>query len=78
MTVDIKDLVKNNIVTFSRYNKGILYYTIIHFFDETAATYEFPIPIKDCAEATFFAEEKAKKFLYFIGKAVKNGEFVKV
>ncbi len=64
---DLKTLLKDNTVSFSRYRKGYLYYTIAEPSQHNpldlaylpTATYEFPVPIEDCGDATFPATDKA-------------------
>lgn len=89
---DLKTLLKDNVVQFSRYRKGHLFYTITDtqpMWDgprrpgglvDTALihTYEFPVPIEDCGDATFPAHEKAILFMRYIRKAQEEGSFVRV
>jgi len=60
--LNIKDLVKGTVVRFVRYRAGNLYYEVID------KNFEFPVPIEDCGEATFPAEEKAMLFMRYIRK----------
>ncbi len=85
MTPDLKTLLKGNTVRFARYRKGYLYYTIcepsvypIPVPSETLVTWEFPVPIDDCGDATFPATEKAIMFMRYIRKAQEEGSFVRV
>ncbi len=82
---DLKTLLKDNTVSFSRYRKGYLYYTIAEPSQHNpldlaylpTATYEFPVPIEDCGDATFPATDKAITFMRYIRKAREEGTFVK-
>lgn len=76
--IDLKTLLKDNAVHFLRYRKGYLYYTIDHWVgDDEIDTYEFPVPIEDCGDATFSADEKALLFMRYIRKAQEEGSFVR-
>lgn len=70
----IVDLIKDNAVAFSRYRKGVLYYTII--FEKEI--YEFPVPIEDIGDATFNSVEKAILFMRYIRKAMDENTLVKL
>lgn len=70
----ITDLIKNNTVSFNRYRKGILYYSI-SFENEI---YEFPVPIEDIGDATFNSVEKAILFMRYIRKAMDEKTLVKI
>ena len=66
----IKDLVKDKKVRFSFYRQKELWYT-------TDDGFEFPVPIEDCGNATFFAEDKAILFMRYIRKqltAIEEGK----
>ena len=82
---DLKTLLKDNRVHFSRYHKGHLYYRIHDFHPdpkpESGAlymTYEFPVPTEDIGDATFNETEKALLFMRYIRKAQEDGNFVRV
>jgi hypothetical protein len=71
-TPQLKEVVKNNTVTFSHYRSGFLYYTV----SVNKITYLFPVPISDTGEATFSNTEKAMLMMRYIRKAMKDGSFV--
>lgn len=80
----IKDLVKDNVATFSYYRKGYLYYALAHapLSPSGAAyaapiTYLFPVPLDDVGDASFNATEKAILLMRCIRKAIDEGSFVK-
>lgn len=60
----IKDHVAGK-VRFSHYRKGNLYYT-------TDSGLTFPVPIDDCGDATFAAEDKGLLFMRYIRKALED------
>lgn len=66
--MNIKDLIKNNTVTFSHIRKGEAFYNI-SFEDET---FQFPVPISDMGDATFNAKDKAILFMRYIRKAIAD------
>jgi hypothetical protein len=79
MNLTIKEIVKNNVVRFVEYRKGFLYYSVSVLYDDHRADkHLFPVPIEDCGDATFPAEEKAILFMRYIRKAIDDGTFVKI
>lgn len=80
---DLKTLLKDNTVQFSRYRKGYLYYTIASQAADTVdgvsfrprQCWEFPVPIEDVGDATFGKCEKALLFMRYIRKAQDEGSF---
>lgn len=80
--MDFKQLLKNNIVTFSHYRKGYLYYIIDArnggSDGQQSNLYLFPVPIEDVGDATFNNTEKALLFMRYIRKAQEEGSFVKI
>jgi hypothetical protein len=83
---DLKNLIKDNTVQFSRYRKGYLYYTIASHEKDTTdgvsfkprQVWEFPVPIEDVGDATFNAGERAILFMRYIRKAQEEGSFALV
>jgi hypothetical protein len=91
-TPDLKSLLRDNLVSFARYRKGYLYYTIgervpvwstdpevkepLHYL--IGQLWEFPVPIEDVGDATFNATEKALLFMRYIRKAQEEGSFVRI
>jgi len=73
--VNIKDIVKDNEVTFLRYRQGIAYYTVRVPNDDV--DYLFPVPLNDVGDATLLARDKAIVFMRYIRKAIEEGTFVK-
>jgi len=59
--MNIKDLVKDQRVTFQFYRDKELWY-------ETTNGFKFPVPINDIGNATFMAEDKAIIFMRYIRK----------
>ena len=66
----IKDLVKNKKVHFSFYRQKELWYV-------TDDGFEFPVPIEDCGNAAFLAEDKAILFMRYIRKQLESIEQAK-
>ena len=60
----IVDMVKDKTVKFIHYRHSELWYV-------TECGFEFPVPISDCGEATFMAEDKATLFIRYITKQLK-------
>jgi len=73
--MDIKQIVKNNVVRFSRYRQGHAYYCV----DVPAvnATYSFPVPLDDVGDATLLSVDKALVFMRYIRKAMDEGTFIR-
>jgi hypothetical protein len=59
------DLVKDKTVHFMFYRSGNLWYII----DDDG--FEFPVPITDCGDAVFLAEDKAILFMRYIRKQLQ-------
>lgn len=83
--MSIKDLVKDNMVTFDSYRQGLFYYNIIHVpllkgdtpSYPTADVYQFTVPIDDIGTATLLGEDKAITFMRWIRKAMQDGTITK-
>ena len=71
--MNITEIVKNNIATFSFYRQGFLYYTV----SIGGERYLFPIEIADLGTATVSQTEKAITLMRYIRKAKDDGSFVK-
>lgn len=74
---DLKTLVSgSNRVRFLHYRKGELWYGVEKEGDRYGVSYErqwrrlfeFPVPISDCGDATFLAQDKALLFMRYIRK----------
>lgn len=62
--MNIKDMVKDKKkVKFTHYAHKELWY-------ETECGFAFPVPIEDCGDATFLAEDKAMLFMRYIRKHI--------
>jgi hypothetical protein len=72
--MDIKEIVKDNEVRFSRYRQGVAYYSVR--VPSEGVDYTFPVPLSDVGEATLFATDKALIFMRYIRKAIEEKTFV--
>ena len=63
----IKDYIKNCSVKFVFYRDSELWYEVIG----GPTKLEFPVPIKDIGNATFFRKDKAILFMRYIRKFIK-------
>jgi hypothetical protein len=77
---NLKDLVKNNTVTFHEYRKGYFYYTIGRDDHTTKSykTYKFPVPLENLGDSTLKFQDKAIMFLSYISAAIKEGTLVEI
>jgi hypothetical protein len=73
--VDIKEIVKDNTVSFLRYRKGYAYYAVR--VPSEGSQYSFPVPLSDLGDATLLARDKALVFMRYIRQALADGTFVK-
>lgn len=73
--MDIKEIVKNNEVSFAKYRQGVAYYTVRVPSD--GIDYIFPVPLSDIGDATLLAKDKALVFMRYIRQALQDGTFVK-
>lgn len=63
--MNIKDMVKDKKkVRFTHYAHKELWYV-------TECGFSFPVPIDDCGDATFLAEDKAMLFMRYIRKHIE-------
>lgn len=82
----IKDLVKDNVVTFDSYRQGNFYYKITYLVKSVNKKQEvpyntnfiFPVPIDDIGTATLLAKDKAIVFMRWIRKAFESKTLIKV
>jgi hypothetical protein len=74
--MNIKDIVKDNHVTFLRYRQGVLYYCVS--VPGVLHEHMFPVPVADVGDATLGAREKAIMFMRYIRKAIEEGTLVPV
>lgn len=73
--MDIKEIVKDNSVFFSKYRQGFVYYTVR--VPSEGIDYIFPVPLSDIGDATLFPKDKAIVFMRYIRKAIEDGTFIK-
>lgn len=73
MNITLKQIVKNNQVSFSHYRAGHLYYNV----PVDQEQYSFPVPVDDIGDATFLKSDKAIIMMRYIRKALELGTFVK-
>lgn len=68
----IKDMVKDNFVSFTHYHDGDLWYEL-EYYDEFEDTvkFAFPVPISDIGGATFHAGDRAMLFMRYIRAQMK-------
>ena len=69
----IKEIVKDNTVSFEFYRQQHMYYEICC---PDGQKYTFPIPLEDVLDASLFAKEKAITYMRYIRKARDAGTFV--
>jgi hypothetical protein len=80
----IKDIIKDNFVTFVRYRQGYFYYKIWvkRPLDSPESTqpllraYSFPVPLSDIGDATLEEHDKAIIFMRYIRKAIEDKTFI--
>lgn len=63
--INLKDLIKDNYVTFLSYKKGFFYYNI--------KNYIFPVPVDDIGDGELLHTDKAIMFMRWIRKAIQEG-----
>ena len=73
--MDIKEIVKDNEVFFSKYRQGYAYYTVR--VPSEGIDYMFPVPLSDIGDATLLAKDKALVFMRYIRQALQEGTFIK-
>ena len=73
--MDIKEIVKDNTVHFTKYRQGYVYY-VVRVPSENA-DYMFPVPLSDIGDATLLTTDKAMVFMRYIRRAIKEKTFVK-
>jgi len=73
--MDIKEIVKDNEVRFSRYRQGVAYYSVR--VPSEGVDYTFPAPLSDVGEATLLATDKALIFMRYIRKAIEEKTFIR-
>ena len=73
LTVNIKNIVKNNTAKFSFYRAGHMYYEVI----VDGQAYRFPVSLEDLGTATLLVEHKAITLMRYIRKALEDHTFVR-
>lgn len=73
-TLTLKEIIKDNIVTFSHYRAGYLFYNI----NVCDQKYCFPVEIEDIGDATFLNKDKAIIMMRYIRKGLNDGTFIKI
>ena len=73
--MDIKEIVKDNEVSFAKYRQGYAYYTVR--VPSEGVNYIFPVPLSDIGDATLLAKDKALVFMRYIRQALQDGTFIK-
>jgi hypothetical protein len=73
--MDIKEIVKDNEVSFAKYRQGYAYYTVR--VPSEGVDYIFPVPLSDIGDATLLAKDKALVFMRYIRQALQDGTFIK-
>ena len=71
--MNIKEIVKNNVVRFSFYGAGNAFYEV----EVQGTKYKFPVSLEDVGTATLLAEHKAITLMRYIRKALEDKTFVK-
>lgn len=86
----IKELIKDNRVTFDSYRQGIFYYNIQHREVKietkgallkdtiTYTKYQFPVPLEDVGTATLLNEDKAILYMRWIRKSLEDNTLTKI
>lgn len=72
---NLKELIKNKLVSFDFYRAGVVYYTVR---DDANLTWRFPVRLDDIGDATLLAHDKAILFMRYIRKAIESNELHKV
>ena len=54
--MDIKEIVKDNTVSFAKYRQGFVYYTVR--VPSEGVDYMFPVPLSDIGDATLLAKRR--------------------
>ena len=83
--MNIKDLVKDNYVTFDSYRQGTFYYRIAYLVKGVNVEQEvpygtefiFPVPIDDIGTATLLSKDKAITYMRWIRKAMSDNTLSK-
>lgn len=78
----IKELVKDNEVTFDSFRQGFFYYNLETVIKEgtmsSLKVYQFSVPLDDIGTATMPAKEKAIFFMRWIRKAKEDKTLIEI
>jgi hypothetical protein len=74
--MNIKDLVKDNIVRFDSYRQSNFYYNVVSPVDNI--TYQFTVPTDDIGTATLLYQDKAITYMRWIRKAINDGTLLAI
>lgn len=78
----VKELVKDNEVTFDSFRQGFFYYNLEVVVNDNGfislKTYQFSVPLEDIGTATMPAKEKAILFMRWIRKAKEDKTLIEV
>lgn len=69
--MNIKDIVKNNTVTFVKLRHQVAYYRVVEL------GLVFPVPLEDIGDATLWDTEKAITYMRYIRKAIADNTLQK-
>jgi hypothetical protein len=83
--MNIKNLVKDNYVTFDSYRQGTFYYRIAYLAKGVNVEQEipygtefiFPVPVDDIGRATLLSKDKAITYMRWIRKAMSHNTLSK-
>lgn len=70
--MNIKDLIKDNTVSFSYLRKNVAFYDISYL----GINYMFPVPLDDIGDASLLSTDKAIIFMRYIRAAIENNQLI--
>lgn len=70
--MNIKDIIKDNVVTFAMYRNDIFYYNVRY----DSKLFLFPVSREDIGNATLKRQDKAILFMRYIREALDNKTFI--
>jgi len=74
----VKELVKDNEVTFDSFRQGFFYYNLTISGGGIMKIYQFSVPLEDIGTATMPAKEKAILFMRWIRKAKEDKTLIEI
>lgn len=72
--MNIKEIIKDNIVKFDFLRANIAYYKV----NVNGIFFRFPVRLDDIGDATLLSEDKAIIFMRYIRKSINENEFHKI